>query len=158
VLDTPSELFTRECVRPGKLPFSVGRNQFHCPNTFIVRSSADFVHNNPPPNLDLLLNTTALRIILEPIPSTTPLQYQAVGVQAEDTKTHEAITLRAKKEVILSAGAYNSPVILMHSGIGPKEHLEEVGIECKLDLKGVGGNLIDHLIVFSFYACKQNMT
>ncbi len=38
-------------------------------------------------------------------------------------------------------------MILMHSGIGPAEHLAEVGIECKIDLCGVGKNLQDHLIV-----------
>ena len=45
--------------------------------------------------------------------------------------------------------AYNSPMILMHSGIGPKEHLTEMNIDCKVDLPGVGENLIDHPIVSS---------
>ena len=43
--------------------------------------------------------------------------------------------------------AYNSPMILMHSGIGCKKHLAHVGIDCKIDLPGVGSNLQDHLIV-----------
>lgn len=38
-------------------------------------------------------------------------------------------------------------MILMHSGIGCKEHLAEVGINCKIDLPGVGSNLQDHVIV-----------
>jgi len=50
---------------------------------------------------------------------------------------------RARKEVILSAGAFNTPQLLMLSGVGPKEELAEVGIETRLDLPGVGKNLMD---------------
>jgi choline dehydrogenase len=47
-------------------------------------------------------------------------------------------------EVILSAGTYGSPAILLRSGIGPAEHIAEIGIEPKVDLRGVGENLADH--------------
>jgi choline dehydrogenase len=57
----------------------------------------------------------------------------------------QSIELIATKEVLLSAGAINSPQVLMLSGVGPKEHLAEKGIELKLDLPGVGQNLQDHL-------------
>ena len=70
---------------------------------------------------------------------------QAIGVQFVD---HDGVTnpieVRAKKEVILSAGALHSPQILMLSGIGPKQTLENAGIQVKIDLPGVGQNLQDH--------------
>ena len=57
----------------------------------------------------------------------------------------KSVTLRAEKEVILSAGSIGTPQLLMLSGIGPKKHLNELGIESVLDLP-VGKNLQDHLV------------
>lgn len=86
------------------------------------------------PNFDLMLTGMVTRVLLE---GTT-----CVGVEVMDRKG-KLQEIRCSKEVIISAGATNSPAILMHSGIGPKEHLAEVGIECIVDLP-VGENLIDH--------------
>ncbi|XP_046744415.1 glucose dehydrogenase [FAD, quinone]-like [Diprion similis] len=60
---------------------------------------------------------------------------------------HEDVTytVRGENEVILSAGTIQSPRLLMLSGIGPKEHLEDVGIQVILDSPGVGQNLQDHV-------------
>ncbi|MBY3381829.1 choline dehydrogenase [Rhizobium laguerreae] len=55
---------------------------------------------------------------------------------------------RAQKEVIVTSGAINSPQLLMLSGIGPAEHLKQVGIKCLVDLPGVGRNLQDHPLVY----------
>ena len=52
--------------------------------------------------------------------------------------------MRAEREVLLCAGAIGSPQLLMLSGIGPADHLREVGVDVKLDAPGVGGNLMDH--------------
>jgi choline dehydrogenase len=57
--------------------------------------------------------------------------------------TPQSVTLYARKEVILSAGVYNTPQLLKLSGIGPKEELEAHGIKTVLDLPGVGENLQD---------------
>jgi len=56
-----------------------------------------------------------------------------------------AYKITCRKEVILCAGAIDSPRLLLSSGIGNKQELEAVGIECKQDLAGVGENLQDHL-------------
>jgi choline dehydrogenase len=58
-------------------------------------------------------------------------------------------------EVILCGGAINSPQLLMLSGIGPREHLQQLGIDVVADLPGVGTNLQDHLEVYIQYASKQ---
>ncbi|MFT6776928.1 MAG: choline dehydrogenase [Paraglaciecola sp.] len=68
----------------------------------------------------------------------------------------QSIELTANKEVLLSAGAINSPQVLMLSGLGPKEHLAEKGIETKVDLPGVGQNLQDHLDAIVQHRCKNH--
>lgn len=55
------------------------------------------------------------------------------------------------EEVVVCAGAYNSPQLLMCSGIGPAEHLADYDIDVRVDLPGVGRNLQDHLFTFVVY-------
>lgn len=69
----------------------------------------------------------------------------ATGV-ATISKAGKKIEYQAKKEVIVTAGAYCSPTILMRSGLGPEEELKKHGIECRVDLPGVGQNLQDHCV------------
>ncbi len=64
-------------------------------------------------------------------------------------------TVTANKEIILCGGAINSPQLLMLSGIGPGEHLAEMGIAVVKDLPGVGQNLQDHLATAVTYACRK---
>ena len=65
---------------------------------------------------------------------------------------------RASAEVLLCGGALNSPQLLMLSGIGPAAHLREHGIEVRVDLPGVGGNLQDHLDICTMQRCTQPIT
>ena len=69
---------------------------------------------------------------------------------------NKAVVLHAKKEVVLSAGAINSPQILMLSGVGPKEQLKQHNIEIVNELSGVGENLHDHLTVVQLYKAKYS--
>lgn len=89
-------------------------------------------------NLHIMLNTTVAKVLINP--STK----QVIGVETIDQDGHTAKIL-ASKEVIVSGGAVNSPQILMLSGVGPKEELENVGIRAIHDLPGVGKNLHNHV-------------
>lgn len=61
---------------------------------------------------------------------------------------------KARREVILSGGAINSPQLLMLSGVGPADHLKNVGITPLVDAKAVGRNLQDHIAVSYFYKVR----
>jgi choline dehydrogenase len=92
------------------------------------------------PNLTILTQAQAKRIIIK--------NDQASGVEFFTQNGSTSIVI-ARKEVILSAGAYQSPQLLMLSGIGSKEELSDHSIDCIKDLPGVGKNLQDHL----FFNC-----
>ena len=79
---------------------------------------------------------------------------KAVGVEAESGG--EVFTVEAEK-VVLSSGALRSPQLLMLSGIGPKDHLEEMGIPVVLDAPGVGNSLFNHLSVHINYKVKDGV-
>merc|ERR1712166_1415889 len=68
------------------------------------------------------------------------------------------VRVRARKEVLLSCGAVMSPVVLMNSGVGPKEHLEQVGVKLVCSLPGVGASLTDHLHVPLSYRVAGGVT
>jgi choline dehydrogenase len=86
------------------------------------------------PRLTVKTKARATRILME--------GRRAVGIAYEaEGREHQAY---ADAEVIVSAGSYISPKLLMFSGIGPAEHLREHGVEVRIDLPGVGQNLQDH--------------
>ena len=69
---------------------------------------------------------------------------KVIGVSCTNTRANIQQEFFAKKEIILSAGTYNSPKVLMLSGIGASDQLDALDIETKVELKGVGENLRDH--------------
>ena len=97
------------------------------------------------PNLTIATEALAQRVLLE--------GKKAVGIEYKDRKgnTHQA---KASREVVLSAGAYNSPPLLEISGIGNPDVLSELGVELKHALRGVGENLQDHLQIWVQQAVK----
>lgn len=91
-------------------------------------------------NLHVSLQSHVLRIVVD------PQTKRAVGVEFIKENGQPQIAY-AKREVILSAGAIGSPHILLNSGIGPRKHLEDVGVTVTHDLPGVGQNLQDHVAI-----------
>lgn len=89
-----------------------------------------------PDNLTLRTKHLAKKVLFDD-------QKNAIGVQVADGFGFLS-KIMASKEVIVSAGAFQSPQLLMVSGIGPADHLTEHGIDVMSDLQGVGQNLWDH--------------
>lgn len=87
-------------------------------------------------NIHTAMNAHVTKILINPV------SLKTVGV--EFVRDGKRQVVKARKEVILSAGAINTPQILMLSGIGPREHLKHVGIPVLKDLR-VGDNLQDHV-------------
>ncbi|MCW0000339.1 choline dehydrogenase [Pararhizobium sp. YC-54] len=86
------------------------------------------------PNVELI-RCYARKIVIE--------NGRAIGVEIERGGKIEVV--KTNREVIVSASSFNSPKLLMLSGIGPAAHLKEMGIEVKVDRPGVGANLQDHM-------------
>lgn len=96
------------------------------------------------PNLTIITGAHTNRILMQGT--------HARGIEyVKDSLTHRA---HASRETILCAGTFNSPKVMMLSGIGPAGHLKEMGIGCIADLP-VGKNLQDHLGIWIAYARKE---
>ncbi|RYF27520.1 MAG: choline dehydrogenase [Comamonadaceae bacterium] len=98
------------------------------------------------PNFEMWTAAQATRLVVETQPDGTRL---CTGVQV--WTGDEMVTAHASQEVILSAGAVNSPQLLQLSGIGPAALLRAQGIDVLHDLPGVGANLQDHLQIRAVY-------
>jgi choline dehydrogenase-like flavoprotein len=98
-----------------------------------------------PDKLHIHLNCLVTRILFDASNRATGVEFlQGKQLFRAATKPAQGPSvLRAAREVILCAGAFNTPQLLMLSGIGPSAHLQQHGIEVRVDIPGVGGNLQD---------------
>src|SRR5699024_883410 len=101
-------------------------------------------------NLTILTDTWAKELEFD-------AQNACTGVLVTDNAFGSTTRIGADKEVIVSSGAINTPQLLMLSGIGPAEHLSEVGIEVRAHSPGVGENLADHPEGVIQWEAKQPM-
>src|SRR5207244_4235745 len=122
----------------GKAQEGFGRSQWTIRNG--RRCSAAVAFLRPAmrrPNLTVATHALATRVLLEGT--------RATGVEyARHGRLHQVSTTR---EVLLAGGVFNTPQLLMLSGIGAADHLREIGIAPRVNLRGVGQNLQDHLSV-----------
>ena len=101
------------------------------------------------PNFEMWTHAHATRLIIE---TQADGSRRCTRVQVWNGK--EMVTAHATREVVLSAGAVNSPQLLQLSGVGPAQLLRQHGIDVVHDLPGVGANLQDHLQIRSVYKVK----
>lgn len=100
------------------------------------------------PNLAVRTGAHVLNILLE--------RRRAVGVRFE--QAGQMIEARAAREVVLCAGAINSPQILMLSGVGPEDELARHGIPVLHALPGIGRNLQDHMDIALSFRCRRKVS
>ena len=111
-----------------------------------ARSDSDTAYLRPVmnrPNLSVFRFTMAERIVFE--------NKTAKGVEFTSTVMNCIGIVMASKEVILSAGVFQSPQLLQVSGVGPKALLEKHGIKVIADMPGVGQGMRDHMTIFASY-------
>ena len=137
------QAFYRACVDHGfpespdmNLPDAAGVGTYPVSNVDGLRVNTAMAYLDPVRhrlNLTIRGNTLVRRVLLE--------GNRAVGVEViSDGQTFHVYG----HEIVCSAGAFGSPMLLMRSGIGPKDHLAEMGIETKHHMPGVGRNLRNH--------------
>lgn len=137
---------TGETVLKGANFFQVNRREDG------TRSSSSVSYLHPileRANLTILTDTWVREIVFE--------GDRAVAVDGVDNAFGRSQRIGANKEIVLSAGAIDSPKLLMLSGIGPAEHLAEFGIEARVDSPGVGEHLQDHPEAVIAWDAKQPM-
>ncbi|QFU91399.1 GMC family oxidoreductase [Amycolatopsis sp. YIM 10] len=150
------------CEQAGipRTEFNSGKTVTHGANWFQInaredgtRSSASVSYLHPiigkRPNLEVKTGLRAKKLVFD--------GKRCVGVEYQAPDLLHSKEIRARREVIVSAGAIDSPKLLMLSGIGPAEHLREVGVEVLVDSPGVGENLQDHPEGLVQWDAKQPM-
>jgi choline dehydrogenase len=156
--DEGSRLFIQSSVNAG-LPFrqdlndgiqeGVGRAQVTVRAGRRSSTAEAFLHPvRSRKNLHVVVEALAEQVLME--------DRRAVGLRY--TRGGQQVEVRSRREVILSGGVINSPQLLMLSGIGPSEHLQQRGIKVAHALAGVGANLQDHLYVYYVAECEKSIS
>ena len=124
----PTVLFNEEELREG-----VGWLQLNARGATRQSSSVAYLHpmEELPPNLTIMTDTKVRRILFDDYGD-------AVGAETESGR------LSARREVVVCCGAFDTPKLLMLSGIGPADHLREIGVPVVADVPGMGEHLLDH--------------
>jgi choline dehydrogenase-like flavoprotein len=133
----------------GRQQEGFGRGQYTIRNGY--RSSASNAYLRPARgrrNLTVATRAEASRVLMQGT--------RATGIEYRSGQG-QTVAARADREVILCAGAFNTPPLLMRSGIGPASHLADMGIKTVIDLP-VGKNLQDHLAVMISFARRDGST
>ncbi|GJJ13692.1 hypothetical protein Clacol_007948 [Clathrus columnatus] len=100
------------------------------------------------PNLSVAVNCCVEKVLFDDENNTL----LATGVELRTTRDGPIFCVSATKEIILTAGAYGTPHLLLVSGIGPRKELEEKGVTVVKDLPAVGKNLVDGLPTYDYLA------
>jgi choline dehydrogenase len=111
-------------------------------------SAAKAYLSDPPANLTIQTNAHATRVLIE--------NDRAVGVEYQTAGGRRVSN--ARQEVIVSGGAYGSPQLLLLSGLGPAQHLQDMGVEVVRDMPAVGSNLHDHFNTTASWRCSKAIT
>jgi len=111
-------------------------------------SAAKAYLSNPPANLTIQTNAHATRVVIE--------GGRATGVEYQTAAGR--MVGKARLEVIVSGGAYGSPHLLLLSGLGPAQHLQDMGIDVIRDMPAVGSNLHDHFNTTASWRCSKPIT
>lgn len=145
----PTVAFNRgETVRQGAGWFQINAGE----DGTRMSTSYAFLHPilDSRPNLEVRTDCWIAEILFDEQNAAAGVRYQRPDLTGYDT-------VSARREVILSAGAIDTPKLLMLSGIGPTAHLREMGIPVRVDSPGVGANLDDHVEGLVFWEAAQPM-
>ncbi|WP_296510868.1 GMC family oxidoreductase N-terminal domain-containing protein [Rhodoferax sp.] len=154
-----NEAFLQACESQGlpRTPDYNGLQQWGCAPAQVTQKDGErwsaakgyVTPHRQRPNLTVITQAHTHKVVLDGThgdPRATGVHYDHQG------RTHE---LRARREVLLSAGAFGSPQLLMLSGVGPAEHLRHHGIPVRHPLPGVGQNLQDHVTTVLIYRTQH---
>jgi len=135
----------------GAEQYGVGRYQFTIENGHRMSAARGYLRSNAARSrIDLRLHSFAQRLVFD--------GPRVVGVQYRRDSSDAVHEVRARKEVVLCAGAANTVKLMQLSGLGPASLLSSFGIETRLDLPGVGENLQDHYVSRMVFGVKDAPT